>query len=122
VAVRKGIISFIPTATPAGVIANFACVGIENIKVLGKISSGELSMTKGLDQMGRVTTSMIGCLCGMAKGAAIGTGLTAWIPVVGTPLAVITGFIGGTVGYLGGSKLGDAIIVPERKLLSSPKV
>lgn len=49
VVIRKGIIKFIPKATPAGVIANIACVGIENIKVLGKIASGELTLTKGLD-------------------------------------------------------------------------
>lgn len=57
VAIRKGIIKFISKATPAGVIANIACVGIENVKVLAKIASGELSVTKGIDQMGRVTTS-----------------------------------------------------------------
>ena len=44
VAIRKGIIKFISKATPAGVIANIACVGIENVKVLAKIASGgELS-------------------------------------------------------------------------------
>ena len=53
VAIRKGIISFIPKMTPAGVIANMACVGIENVKILSKIATGELSVTKGLDQMGQ---------------------------------------------------------------------
>lgn len=109
VAIRKGIISFIPKATPAGVIANIACVGIENVKILAKIASRDLSLTKGLDQMGRVTTSMVGGLWGMAKGAAIGAKLTGWIPVVGAPLAVVTGFVGGMVGYFGGSKIGDTI-------------
>ena len=85
VAIRKGIIKFISKATPAGVIANIACVGIENVKVLAKIASGELSVTKGIDQMGRVTTSMVGGLWGMAKGAAIGAKLTGWIPDPGVP-------------------------------------
>ena len=74
VAIRKGIIRFILKATPAGVIANIACVGIENVenvKILAKIASGDLSVTKGLDQMGRVITSMVGGLWGMAKGAAL---------------------------------------------------
>lgn len=121
VAIRKGIISFIPKATPAGVIANIACVGIENVKILAKIASGELSMTKGLDQMGRVTTSMIGGLCGMAKGAAIGASLTGWIPVIGAPLAVVTGFLGGMVGYFGGSKLGDVIYSAGKKVAGAAK-
>lgn len=121
VAIRKGIIKFIPKATPAGVIANIACVGIENIKVLGKIASGELTLTKGLDQMGRTTTSMVGGLWGMAKGAAIGAKLTGWIPVVGPALAVITGFVGGMVGYFGGSKIGDAIYNTGKKVAGVAK-
>ena len=116
VAIRKGIISFIPKATPAGVIANMSCVGIENVKILAKIASGELSMTKGLDQMGRVTTSMVGGLWGMAEGATIGAKLTAWIPVIGIPLAVVIGFVGGMVGYFGGSKIGDAIYSAGKKV------
>ncbi len=121
VAVRKGIIRFIPKATPAGVIANIACVGIENIKILAKIASGELSVTKGLDQMGRTTVSMVGGLWGMAKGAAIGAKLTGWIPVVGAPLAVATGFVGGMIGYFGGSKIGDAVYNAGKKVASAAK-
>lgn len=121
VAIRKGIISFIPKATPAGVIANIACVGIENVKILAKIASGDLSLTKGLDQMGRVTTSMVGGLWGMAKGAAVGAKLTGWIPVVGAPLAVVTGFIGGMVGYFGGSKIGDTIYNAGKKVAGAAR-
>lgn len=119
VAIRKGIIRFIPKSTPAGVIANIACVGIENVKILYKIAKGDLSVTKGMDQMGRVTVSMTAGLCGMAKGAAIGAGLTAWVPVVGPALAVVTGFVGGMVGYLGGSKIGEMVYNTGKKLASS---
>ena len=121
VAIRKGIIRFIPKATPAGMIANIACVGIENVKILAKIASGDLSVTKGLDQMGRVTTSMIGGLYGAAKGAAIGASITAWVPVIGPVLAVATGFVGGMVGYFGGSKLGDTIYSASKKIAGAAK-
>lgn len=121
VAIRKGIISFIPKATPAGVIANIACVGIENVKILAKIASGDLSVTKGLDQMGRVTTSMIGGLWGMAKGALAGVKLAGWIPVIGPGLGVVAGFVGGMVGYFGGSKLGDKIYSAGKKVASAAK-
>lgn len=116
VAIRKGIIGFIPKATPAGLIANIACVGIENLKILGRIVLGELSFTKGLDKMGNVTISMIGSLLGTAKGATLGASLTAWIPVIGMPLAVVTGFVGGMIGYFGGSKLGDVIYNTGKKV------
>ncbi len=121
VAIRKGIIRFIPKATPAGVIANIACVGIENVKVLAKIASGELSITKGIDQMGRVTTSMVSGLWGMVKGATIGAKFTGWIPVVGPGFAVVTGFIGGMVGYFGSSKLGDEVYSAGKKVAGAAK-
>lgn len=121
VAIRKGIIKFIPKITPAGVIANIACVGIENVKILTKIASGELSMTKGLDQMGRVTTSMVGGLCGMAKGAAIGAQMAACVPIVGPALAVATGFVGGMIGYFGGSKIGDTVYNTGKKVAGVAK-
>lgn len=115
IAIRKGILRFLPKTTPAGVIANIACVGIENIKIFSKIATGELSMTKGLDQMGRTTVSMIGGLCG---GAAIG-GL---LLIAAGPFAVAGGLVGGMVGYLGGSKLGDAIYTAGKKLLIQQKI
>lgn len=121
VAIRKGIISFIPKMTPAGVIANIACVGIENVKILSKIATGELTVTKGLDQMGRTTVSMIGGLWAMGKGAAIGAGLTAWIPVIGPGLAVVTGFVGGMVGYFAGSKVGDMVYNAGKKVAGIAK-
>lgn len=121
VAIRKGIISIIPKMTPAGVIANIACVGIENIKIFGKIATGDLSVTKGLDQMGRVTTSMVGGLWAMAKGAGIGAKLTAWIPVIGAPLSIVSGLVGGMVGYFGGSKIGDGIYNGAKKVCSVAK-
>lgn len=121
VAIRKGIIKLIPKSTPASVIANIACVGIENVKILSKIASGEISVTKGLDQMGRTTTSMVSGLWGMAKGVVIGAELTGWIPVVGPVLAVATGFVGGMVGYFGGSKMGDAIYSVGKKVASAAK-
>lgn len=121
VAIRKGIISVIPKMTPAGVIANIACIGIENIKILGKIATGELTLTKGFDYMGRVTTSMIGGLYFIGKGAAIGASLTAWIPVLGTGLAVVTGMLGGMVGYFAGSKVGDIIYNTGKKVANVAK-
>lgn len=121
VAVRRGIVKFIPKDTPAGVIANVVCVGIENVKILAKIASGDLSVTRGLDQMGRVSTSMVGGLWGMTKGAAAGAKLTGWVPMVGPGLAVVTGFVGGMVGYFGGSKLGDAIYSAGKRVAGAAK-
>lgn len=121
VAVDKGILSFIPKTTPAGIIANIASVGIENAKILFKIGTGELSLTKGLDHMGRTTVSMAGGLAGMAKGAAAGAVLASAIPVVGPVLGIATGFVGGMVGYFGGSKLGDVVYSAGKTVAKAAK-
>lgn len=121
VAIRKGMIALIPKATPAGAIANIACVGIENAKILLKIASGELSLTKGIDSMGRVSVSMIGGLVGMAKGATMGAALTGWIPILGIPLSITTGFVGGMVGYFAGSKVGETVYSVGKKVANAVK-
>lgn len=121
VAIRKGLIRSIAKTTPAGVIANIASVGIENVKILSKIATGEISSTKGMDLMGRTTVSMIGGLAAMGKGVAIGASLTAWIPVIGAPLAVVTGAIGGMAGYFAGSKVGDTVYNAGKKVASIAK-
>ena len=118
VAAEKGILTMIPKETPVGMIANIACVGIENVKILGKIISGDLSITKGLDHMKRTTVSMVGGLWGAAKGAAL---LAAFVPVAGPALATAVSFVGGTIGYFAGSKIGDAAYSAGRKVASAAK-
>ena len=116
VAIRRGKLKFIPQGTPAGVIADIACVGIEDAKILYKVSTGELSMTKGLDQMGRTTVSMTGGIYAAGKGFAIGAAATSWIPVIGPFIGIVTGLVGGTVGYFAGSKVGDAVYGAVKKV------
>ncbi|MCL1882971.1 MAG: hypothetical protein FWF81_04365, partial [Defluviitaleaceae bacterium] len=58
-AIQKGIIKIIPKSTPVGMLANIVCVGIENIKILGKVAAGKLTPSQGLDHMGRTTTTMV---------------------------------------------------------------
>jgi hypothetical protein len=48
-------------------------------------------------------------LCAIKTGVSIGATLAGWIPVVGQAAAVVTGAVGGMVGYLCGSKVGENI-------------
>ena len=59
VGVEKGVVRLIPPGTPIGIIANIVCVSIENIKILAKVATGELTMSQAMEQMGRTTVSMI---------------------------------------------------------------
>ncbi len=111
---EKGILSIIPKGTPIGVIANIACVAIEDVKIFAKVASGELTMTQGLEQMGRTTVSMTCGLVCAAKGAAIGAGIFSFIPVVGT---FVGGLAGGIVGYMAGSQFGHCVFDGAKKLV-----
>ena len=64
---------------------------------------------------------MAGGMWGAAKGAIFGAKLTSWIPLIGAPLAVATGFIGGMIGYFGGSKIGDTIYSIGAKVAGAAK-
>ena len=114
VASEKGLIAVIPKGTPAGMIANVVHVGIENIKIISKIASGELTAKEGLDQMGETTTGIVGGIIaggiGAEKGAIVGALAGSLLGPVGTAVgAVVGGFVGGTVGYIAGSEVGKGI-------------
>jgi rRNA maturation endonuclease Nob1 len=112
VMVRKGSIPHISKLMPAGVIANIANAGVENVKTIAKVASGDLSVTKGLDSMGRTTLAMLVGNVG-AKLA-----LTA-IPVIGIPMAVVSNVIVGTLGYMGGAKVGESIYTATKTVCNA---
>ncbi|KYH31392.1 hypothetical protein CLTEP_23880 [Clostridium tepidiprofundi DSM 19306] len=113
VGAEKGLISVIPKGTPAGTIANIAHVGIENVKVVGKIATGELTLKEGFDKMEQVTVSTVAGITTSVKGAAIGATIGTVFGPVGT---AVGGFIGGTVGYMAGSKVGETVAKGVQKV------
>jgi hypothetical protein len=113
VGAEKEIIKVIPKGTPAGTLANIAFVAVENVKVAGRMATGELSLKDGLDQMARVTTATVAGLAASAKGTAVGAAVGTVLGPVGT---VVGGFIGGTIGYMAGSTVGKAVIDGVKKV------
>lgn len=118
VGVEKEIIKVIPKGTPAGTIANIAYVAIEDVKVLGKMATGELTMKEGIEKLEQTTVSTAAGLVAMGKGAAIGAAMGTVFGPVGT---AVGGFIGGTVGYMAGSKLGEAVVKCAQKVRDGAK-
>jgi hypothetical protein len=113
VGVEKRIITVIPQGTPAGMLANIAYIGIENIKVAGKVVTGELSIHEGLDKMEQTTGSVLAGLLASEKGMIIGGGLGIAFGPIGVGIGA---FIGSTVGYIAGSKLGETLVRGAQKL------
>jgi len=113
VGVEKEIITMIPKGTPAGTIANIAHVAIEDVKVLGEMATGELSMKEGIEKLEQTTVSTAAGLMAMGKGSAIGSAIGSVFGPVG---AAVGGFIGGTVGYMAGSKIGQGVVKCAQKI------
>lgn len=123
VAAEKGVLSCL-RGTPAGTFANIAFVAIENVKVLGKVATGELTPREGLDAMGQTTGACVAGIAamgaGVKSGALIGGIIGGSIPIVGTVLgpvgALVGGVVGGAVGYMAGSKVGETIVRGAQKV------
>ena len=113
VGVEKEIISVIPKGTPAGTFANIAHVAIEDVKVVGKMVSGELSMREGIDKLEQTTVSTVAGIASTGKGAAVGAAIGTVFGPIGT---AVGGFVGGAVGYMAGSKVGETIVKGAQKI------
>lgn len=120
-AVNKGIIRFLPKPLPGATAANLACVIVESVKVLVRVNKGELTLTEGLNEIGRISAAMLGGMAGTVKGFVIGVGVTAWIPVIGIPLGIVTGLVGGMIGYAAGSKIGEIVYETGKKVAKAAK-
>lgn len=118
VGVEKEIIKVIPKGTPAGTIANVAYVAIEDVKLLSKMATGELTMKEGIEKLEQTTVSTAAGLVAMGKGAAVGAAIGTVFGPVGT---AIGGFVGGTVGYMAGSKIGEAVVKYAQKVRDGAK-
>lgn len=118
VGAEKGIITVIPKGTPAGTIANIAFVAIENVKILGKMATGELSAKEGFEKMEQTTVATVAGIAASAKGAAIGAAVGTVFGPVGT---AVGGFVGGTVGYMAGSKIGETVVKGAQKIREKAK-
>ena len=110
---EKGVLKVIPRGTKGSTFANIAFVAIENVKVLGKVATGELTAKEGLDAMEQTTVSCVAGIAASTKGAAIGATIGSVLGPVGT---AVGGFIGGTLGYMAGSKVAQTIVKGAQKV------
>lgn len=113
VGVEKNIIKVIPKGTPAGTIANIAFVAIENIKVIGKMATGDLSLKEGVNKLEETTVSTVAGLAAMAEGVTLDASVGTVFGPIGTGIG---GFVGGTVGFIAGSAAGKAVVKGVQKL------
>lgn len=115
VGVEKGIIKTIPKGTPAETITNIVYVAIENLKILGKVATGEITVDEGIEKIGQTTTSTVsGIVVSTASAATLGSALGTVLGPVGS---TIGGLVGGAVGYMAGAKVGETICKGSKKIV-----
>lgn len=106
VASEKGILAIIPKGTSSNVVTSIAFLAVENVKVLGEVASGELTPLEGFEKAERVTVS---CVYGLAAAAAVCSFLSLG------PMTV-AGFTVGTIAYLAGSGVAEAVTKGYQKV------
>lgn len=104
---EKGTLSILPKGTSASTCTVIAFTAVENVKVLGEVASGNLTPFEGYEKIEQVTTSSICGLVSATEGAAVGAEVLSCLGPIG---AAVGGFIGGTVGYVAGSGISNALV------------
>lgn len=110
---RRGLLGEVMKQTPAGHLANIACVAMENTKVLFKLATGQLSSAEALDALGSTNASTVVAIAGAFKGGAAGTAIGT---VLGPAGMVVGGLLGGILGGMAGSKVGEGIYQASKSL------
>lgn len=106
VAVKNGWLGTALRHTPAGLITNIACVGLQNAKILYKLGKGELTGEEAMDAIGNTTVTTTMAIAGATKGAAVGAAIGTVFGPIGT---AVGGFVGGVAGGIAGSSIGEVV-------------
>ncbi len=115
---EKEIIKIIPKGTSVETIANVTHIAIENVKIIKKIVTGKLTFREGLEQMEQTTVAASAGIATSVRGAAKGAILCESLG----PIGIAAGsFIGGTIGYMAGSKFGETVAKGVQKIRKKAK-
>lgn len=106
VAVKNGWLGAALRNTPAGLISNIACVGLQNAKVLYKLGKGELTQGEALEAIGNTTVTTTMAIAGATKGASVGAAIGTVFGPVGI---AVGGFVGGVAGGIAGGQIGEVV-------------
>ena len=116
---EKGFIPLLARSTPAAVITNIACVGIENLKILAKFYRNEISALEAINSIAKTSVTLFYGLGWSAEGAVLGAAVFSFLPVAGT---IVGSVFGGMVGYIAGSTFGEGVFAGSKKLLEKSRI
>lgn len=115
IAAEKGITTMLPRAMSSFSVTAIACIAVENVKVMYKVATGQMSITKGLDTMGRVTCSTIGGLAVGAEGGLLG--LAAGAALISNPVGIaVCGVASMVAAGMAGAKVAEVAYSGVKKI------
>lgn len=114
IATDKRILVFIPKSTSFTKLSNIISVQVDNIKVLIRISTGELTIKNGIIKMIEATISTFTAVIASNNGTIIGMNIGMLLGNVG---AVVCSFVGGTLAYIIGDRGGYIISKCSEKMI-----
>lgn len=121
VATDNDVIKSLPENTVPSVVAGIAGMGIENAKVLYMVSSGKITITEGLNKMGKVAIAVFANLWNNVKDTSITRYLTTFIPVLSPVGAVIADVVGTVISLSGGKNIRELIYNTKIKVAKIAK-
>jgi len=113
VAVEKGIIKVIPKGTPAGAIANISYIAVENVKVIRKLASKEITTEEAIDKMKKV---VIATFAGILSHQEVNIAIMTIGQSLGPAGVVLGGVMGITLEYMKGSNFGETLVKTQKKV------
>ena len=116
IATDKRILVFIPKSTSFTKLSNIISVQVDNIKVLIRISTGELTIKNGIIKMIEATISTFTAVIASNNGTIIGMNIGMLLGNVG---AVVCSFVGGTLAYIIGDRGGYIISKCSEKMIAT---
>ncbi|MCS4570191.1 hypothetical protein FZ989_05795 [Clostridium perfringens] len=111
VAVEKGIIKVIPKGTPAGAIANISYIAVENVKVIRKLASKEITTEEAIDKMKKV---VIATFAGILSHQEVNIAIMTIGQSLGPAGVVLGGVMGITLEYMKGSNFGETLVKTQK--------
>lgn len=117
---EKGLLSSLPSGTPASVAANISNIAVENVRTFSDLASGKISMSESIEKIGDTAVETV---CGFVEstlqqyGPEAGTMIGGYIGSIFSPVGTAVGaFVGNVIGTFAGSKVGQAVTKGVKKV------
>lgn len=121
IASENQLVQCLPEATPTEIIASISGIGIEGVKILARVASGEITLTKGIGQFGRLGISVVKNFWTIAKSTSLKEVVTRFLPFLDPKLTVIAQTVGTVLSFMGGTDFGRLIVDTKIKIAGAAK-